>query len=50
MCNETVAGECERIEMMCDDLLTCMLGVLTMLVMVMSVPLLLYWLWFGLTG
>lgn len=35
---------------MCDDLLMCMLGALTMLVIVTAVPLLMYWLWFGLAG
>ena len=32
----------------CDDLLMCMLGALTTLVMLAIVPLLLYWLWSGL--
>lgn len=36
--------------MMCDDLLMCMLGALTMLVMVAAVPLFMYWLWIGLPG
>ena len=36
--------------MMCDDLLMCLLGALAMLVIVTALPLLTYWLWFGLAG
>lgn len=34
----------------CDDLLRCSLAALMMLVMVAVLPLLLYWLWIGLSG
>jgi hypothetical protein len=34
----------------CDDLLKCSLAALLMVVMVTLVPLLLYWLWIGLSG